>query len=1576
MRRSTNYYGVGELLGGAVVLVILYSTSRYNYLVFHSLAELFSIAVACGMFLITWNARRQMKNNYLLLLGIAYMFVSVIDLVHTLAYKGMGVFPNYDANLPTQLWIAARYMQSLSLLAAPLLFGRKVKMKSVLIGYTTATALLIAAAFGRVFPDCYIEGAGLTPFKIASEYVISALLVVAAILLWRERARFDARVFGWLAGSVILTIFSELAFTFYVGVYDFSNLVGHFFKIAAFYLVYKAIIETGLTRPYDLLFRDLRQSHDALRESEARLTAILDNTLQSFVLIDREHHIQAFNRGAAQQALAVFGIEMRRGASMYDFVLPRDMKNFTANFAQALDGELIERELEFRGADGQDHWFHFSYNPVFANGGEVSGVCFNTSDITDRKRAEEKLRESEEAFRQFFDNVREVIALENVVDGSIIYISPSYERVFGQKVETLLRNPAAFLETIHPDDRERVLEIFERETGAEPAGGGYQTEYRVVHPDGKVRCISSSGFPILDADGVVYRYAVITEDITERKHAEEALRKSEARYRAVSEMMSDYVYALRVTPEGFPGLEWMTDGFRRITGYDHAEVSLVDSLERVIHPDDRALVQQHLQKCLANQVDIVEARVITKSGEERWVRDHLRPVWDEAQNRVVRIYGAAQDITKRKRAEEELRRYEVIISNISDPISYVDRNYIYCAVNEAYAQYAKMPRAEIVGRSVAEILGQETFEKQVKPRLDRCFAGEEIHYQEWFEVFGEPARFMDVSYYPVHDEKGAVVGAAVSSRDATDRKRAEIVLEKYKQIVSSTQDGISLVDQDYRYEIVNEAYERFSGMSREQLIGLTVAEYLSEEFFNDYVRDNFERCLAGEIIQYQAWVEYKTLGKRFVDVTYAPYIAANGEINGVVASTRDITELKLAEEKLRESEERLRDLAANFPGAVYQFQLNQDGSCSVPYMSAGGEQLFERPLAEVLDPAVMFDDIHPDDYEAFQSSIALSAQSMETWTHEFRIVPQPGRVKWLRGSSNPRKQTDGSVIWHGVLVDITARVRAEEALIKQTRALEESQAELTAIIESSPFTMMVVDREWRIQKIEDESREFVKDPAQELLGLRCGEALCCTHALEIPDGCGFGAACPDCPLRRAALDTIETGESHYAVETTMAFAYQGEITEKVILIYTSPLEISGQRQALVVLQDITDRKHAENALRRRNRDLILLNQASRAFTSTLKLDEVLTTVLQTVRGALDVLDNSIWLIDTQTNELVCEYIANPEYQSIRGWRLPVGEGLAGWAAAHGESVLVADTRAEPRHFKGVDRDKGLENRSIIAVPLHDEGAVVGVLEVVDIAPQRFDENDLQVVQSVAATASIAMRNARLYEQTQEDAHTKAMLLDEVNHRVRNNLTAITSILDMELRNVHRERADFDAALRDMQNRIKSITMVHRLLSAAQWAPLELGELVERIVHAAVSGASPRGRFRVTVTAPEEPLLVISKRAVAFALIINELTTNSIKHAFRDRDTGNIWVEITVRNAQRRELRLEFRDDGAGWADEVLRGERENIGLRLIKLNVEHDLRGALELYNDDGAVAVITSRLVNDATKIASETLRSPRTLR
>jgi signal transduction histidine kinase len=277
--------GKHVLLVAAVAVSIagLYLLSRLNYLLFHSSVEVFSIVITFAIFAIAWNARRMMDCGYLLFIGIACLFVGGVDLLHTLAYNGMGVFPEYGANLATQLWIATRYMLSFSFLAAVFFVNRKFRPSLVIAGYAVVTALLFGSIFywGN-FPIAFTDGVGLTPFKVASEYVISLILLLSIGLLIRKRVEFSGNVVKLMAAAMAVAIAAEMAFTLYTDVYGVANMIGHLLTVVSFYLIYKALIETGLTKPYDLLFRNLKKNETALTNYAAELT-VVNNRLEQEV---------------------------------------------------------------------------------------------------------------------------------------------------------------------------------------------------------------------------------------------------------------------------------------------------------------------------------------------------------------------------------------------------------------------------------------------------------------------------------------------------------------------------------------------------------------------------------------------------------------------------------------------------------------------------------------------------------------------------------------------------------------------------------------------------------------------------------------------------------------------------------------------------------------------------------------------------------------------------------------------------------------------------------------------------------------------------------------------------------------------------------------------------------------------------------------------------------------------------------------------------------------------------------------------------------------------------------------------
>ena len=272
--RKKNQQDFVQLLIFSLILFGIFLSSFYNYLLFHTFSEIFSIIIAAGIFLIVWNLRKNIDNSFFLIIGIGFLFIGFLDLIHTLSYSGMQIFVNYDANLPTQLWIAARYLQAFTFIFATLIVNKKVNIKYLFSGYSIITSLIIISIFCRFFPDCYIEGVGLTSFKIVSEYIIDSILFVSILLIFRSRKNYDRTLYIIIICSITTTMISELVFTFYVSVFGLSNLVGHLFKIIAFFLLYKPLIQIGLKNPLNILFHKVKESEYKLKERVKELKCL------------------------------------------------------------------------------------------------------------------------------------------------------------------------------------------------------------------------------------------------------------------------------------------------------------------------------------------------------------------------------------------------------------------------------------------------------------------------------------------------------------------------------------------------------------------------------------------------------------------------------------------------------------------------------------------------------------------------------------------------------------------------------------------------------------------------------------------------------------------------------------------------------------------------------------------------------------------------------------------------------------------------------------------------------------------------------------------------------------------------------------------------------------------------------------------------------------------------------------------------------------------------------------------------------------------------------------------------------
>lgn len=258
------------------LILVFYLSKLQSFLLFHTLVELFSVVVAFAVFIVTWNSRQMQDNRYLHLVGISYIFIGALDLLHTLTYNGMNVIPvsGYPAN---QFWIATRFLEAITLLGGFMVIKRPKQLSSDLIFlcyFLLSAGIVLSILVWHNFPVCFIEGQGQTSFKIYGEYVIIAILFLAAYLLGKNKAQFSASVYRLLLWSLGFTILSEFCFTLYISNFGTMNELGHYAKLIAFFLIYKANVETGFTSPTGLIFKNLKDSEEKYKVAEKQLNAL------------------------------------------------------------------------------------------------------------------------------------------------------------------------------------------------------------------------------------------------------------------------------------------------------------------------------------------------------------------------------------------------------------------------------------------------------------------------------------------------------------------------------------------------------------------------------------------------------------------------------------------------------------------------------------------------------------------------------------------------------------------------------------------------------------------------------------------------------------------------------------------------------------------------------------------------------------------------------------------------------------------------------------------------------------------------------------------------------------------------------------------------------------------------------------------------------------------------------------------------------------------------------------------------------------------------------------------------------
>ena len=654
-----------------VILFALYLVSLRNYLLFHGIIELASIAIAFSIFIIVWNTRRTITNTFFLVIGISFLFTGGIDLFHMLAYKGMGVFAGNSSDIPTQLWIAARYFQSIAFLAATLLIGksltqdRKYDAEIIFAACAVATGFLLASiVIWQNFPHCYIDGTGLTPFKIVSEYIISIILVAGICILFSRRRAFDPTVWGFLVVALAFLIAGELAFTSYVSVYGFMNMLGHLFKLVAFYFFYRAIVVVGITRPVNLLFFELKEKEEALQKSESRYSITFEAVNDGLW----DWHVPSGNAFFSPHYYTMLGYSDGEFPATYSswrtLVHPDELESVEEQLQQHVKSDTgFEIELRMKTKSGGWKWVSTRGMVVERNdAGTAIRMVGTLSDISGRKRAEEARRESDARFTELFDTVSSGVAIYEVRnDGQSgkDYIIKDFNKtalaIEGKNKEDVVGK--SLLDLRPAVDDYGLIPIF-REVWKTGNPAYYPA---TVYIDDKYTNYYENRVFRLPGDEIVAVY----NDVTEQKQAEEKINFANSFLSTQAESTIDGILVV--------------DGTGKIISYNRRFIEIWGVPPSIIASASDKLALQSVLDKLVNPGEFLSKVEYLYTHREEQSRDEIALLDGRILDRYTapmlgadrEYYGRIwnfRDITTRKRTEEALaltNRKLLILSSIT-----------------------------------------------------------------------------------------------------------------------------------------------------------------------------------------------------------------------------------------------------------------------------------------------------------------------------------------------------------------------------------------------------------------------------------------------------------------------------------------------------------------------------------------------------------------------------------------------------------------------------------------------------------------------------------------------------------------------------------------------------------------------------------------------------------------------------------------------------------------------------------------------------------------------------------------------
>ncbi|WP_292346526.1 PAS domain S-box protein [Methanoregula sp. PtaB.Bin085] len=1241
-----------------------------------------------------------------------------------------------------------------------------------------------------------------------------------------------------------------------------------------------------------------RQAERSLRESERKYRFLVDN-VRDLIWQATPGLVFTYLSPAAETLTGWTATELT-GKSLLS-ILTENSKTDVRDqlihrMEEARSGEEVSAtvfEIEVRRKDGGLRWFEVSSNPSYGPDGIFNGFQGIARDITQRKQAEQ----TREQYAARLDAAMAIGSLAwwemDLPDGSV--------RFDDRKASMLGYSPGQFCHytdftvLLHPDDHEPAMQAMRDHLEGRQAR--YIAEYRIRTSTGEYRWFRDvGGTTKRHPDGTPATVTGIVIDITASRQADEALHRASRYNRSLIEANLDPL--VTIGPDGT--ITDVNASTEQATGCPRDRLIGTDFSDYFTEPEKAR--EAYRRVFSEGEVRDYPLEIRRRDGNSIPVLYNASVFRDE-NGKVTGVFAAARDITDRKKADDALREYAKRLQEAQEMAhlgfwSWDIRTGDVTWSDEVFRIFRRDP-AEFTPRmdTILALSPWPAEHERDRELIRRATESREPGaYEQRFLCPDGSDGWYYSTFQGRYDDEGNLVSIVGTMLDITDRKATETALreseERYRTLVEELPDLV-IVHRRGELLYINAAIIRLLGSTATELLHTNIMEYIAPESRQTVMTALETRERGGSIAPYVARLVLPGGSTRWVEIRGAR-IMYEGQPASFNVLT-DITEKKWAEEALYESEKKFRTIADYTYD--WEYWIGKDGN--YVYVSPSSNRVCGyEPEDFYHNKDLVQEIVVPEDRQKVIEHQETLGAAPDTQVLEFRILTRDKRMVWIGHICQPIFSPEGEYLGRrGSNRDITQRKIAEDAL----RA---SETRFRSLIQNSSDIIRILDRDRKIVYESTSSERILGYPAGSLVGRNPQDYI---H----PDD-----------RERVSEDFREVIKgTNNGVPTEFRILKADGSYLWVDAIGTNLLGVPGVDGIVITIRPIEQRKQMENELR--ENQIRLATAMDMASLVNWEFD---------VNTGMFTFNDRFYALYGTTAEQEGGY-RMPAETYVREFVHPDDVAYATSVIGNVASITDPNYSAEVEH-RIIRRDG--EMRYVIVrfgVIMDKDGRVVrtrGANQ--DITNQKMMESEIR-----SLNRSLEQRVVQRTEELNKSLQEKELLLREIHHRVKNNLQIIISILRLQKR--HITDPVTLTALMDGESRVRSMALVHeKLYRSKDLEHIDIGDYLKALTQYLFTTYAIEQR-RIAFSVAIGDLSLDIQRAIPIGLILNELISNALKHAFPEGRKGE--VRITGKKEEDRIL-IFIEDNGVGFPDGLDWKHTQSLGMHLVMTLIDQ-VRGTIEL---------------------------------